>query len=272
MNAALMLIGVNAAMAGLGTDESGGGYGARSVEAVGPGSRGLAADLLRKDGALCSFSAETTVATLSGPRAIADVRPGEWVLATDVTAGRSGAFKVQAVRAHQDPATALVTIEGDRITTTPEHRFYTREAGWVSAAHLWRGAYVVTAGGGTGAVEALVVSTAGAMMWDLTVEGAHTFYVGSGRWLVHNCAAGYRPEWVQSAGATVNWARNLEVAYKQGGYVPTEAELDELVRSAREYGVDVVRLDSPHPGTPWDVPHLKIGSAHVPVPVGYVLP
>jgi hypothetical protein len=25
------------------------------------------------------------------------------------------------------------------------------------------------------------------ILWDLTVEGAHTFFVGPGAWLVHNC-------------------------------------------------------------------------------------
>ncbi len=36
-----------------------------------------------------------------------------------------------------------------------------------------------------------------------------------------------------------------------------------------------VRLDPPHAGTPWDVPHLNIekdGQVHLPVPPGYTHP
>jgi RHS repeat-associated protein len=79
------------------------------------------------------------------------------------------------------------------------------------------------------------------------------------------------PDWVKDAGSLVNHAKNLE---KGGaGATVTQQVADDLVREARKLGVKV-RLDGPHPGTPWDVPHLNVGDigVHVPVPQGYALP
>jgi hypothetical protein len=33
-------------------------------------------------------------------------------------------------------------------------------------------------------------------MWDLTVDGAHSFFVGQGAVLVHNCGGGLPPDTV----------------------------------------------------------------------------
>jgi hypothetical protein len=78
-----------------------------------------------------------------------------------------------------------------------------------------------------------------------------------------------RPSWVRNAGSFVNWLKNLCKA----GAKLTKAELDEIVQEARRLGVSV-RLDPPHPNTPWNIPHLNIGNkgVHLPVPPGYQLP
>ena len=77
------------------------------------------------------------------------------------------------------------------------------------------------------------------------------------------------PSWVKNAGAFVNWLKNIQKC----GYEPSQAEIDEIVKMAKGYGVPV-RLDPPHPGTPWNIPHLNIGrqgQIHIPVPPGYKL-
>jgi hypothetical protein len=54
----------------------------------------------------------------------------------------------------------------------------------------------------------------------------------------------------------------------------TKEQIDHIVELAKKYGVDV-RLDPPHPGTPWNVSHLNIGKdgqVHIPVPTGYTIP
>jgi RHS repeat-associated protein len=76
-----------------------------------------------------------------------------------------------------------------------------------------------------------------------------------------------RPAWAESAGGFVNWLKNLQRAGKS----LTSEEADAVISEAKRLNVDV-RLDPPHPGTDWDVPHLNIGKegqVHLEVPSGY---
>ena len=49
---------------------------------------------------------------------------------------------------------------------------------------------------GVGLVGAIETASYSGILWDLTVEDAHTFYVGAGPWLVHNC-----PQWKPPSGS-----------------------------------------------------------------------
>ncbi len=77
-------------------------------------------------------------------------------------------------------------LDGERITTTPEHPFYTRELGWVEAGELRQGERVRRLDGGYGEVRSVESVRRPQLMYNLTVEEAHTFFVGDSDWLVHN--------------------------------------------------------------------------------------
>jgi len=79
-----------------------------------------------------------------------------------------------------------LAIDGEPITTTPEHPFFTQERGWVAAGDLELSDHVRTAAGTFGAVAHITVRRETRAMYNLTVANAHTFFVGEGRWLVHN--------------------------------------------------------------------------------------
>ncbi len=51
----------------------------------------------------------------------------------------------------------FVNIDGERIETTPEHPFFTREYGWVAAGDLWKGAHVRKADGVYGELESIQI-------------------------------------------------------------------------------------------------------------------
>lgn len=51
---------------------------------------------------------------------------------------------------------------------------------------MWQGAHVRKADSSYGIVEASKTSQRSQQMYDLTVDTAHTFFVGSNKWLVHN--------------------------------------------------------------------------------------
>ena len=77
-------------------------------------------------------------------------------------------------------------MDGEEIETTPEHPFYLEGEGWVNAEDLQVGADLRNADGSTGEVEAIEIEQTSQEMYNLTVNEAHTFFVGDGQWLVHN--------------------------------------------------------------------------------------
>jgi hypothetical protein len=143
------------------------------------------------------------VATEEGSRTIADLEAGDEVLAWNEATGETGSYEVVAVWEHADPVMVHLTIDGEVIETTLEHPFYTDEAGWVPAGDLWDGARVRNADGSFGAVEGATVIADPEVMYNLTVEEAHTFFVGDGKWLVHNTCRVYPPDF--STSRTHNW-------------------------------------------------------------------
>jgi hypothetical protein len=87
---------------------------------------------------------------------------------------------------HKDPLIATLAVDGETIETTPEHPFYTADGEWVPAVNLRVGDEVYRADGSYGLVEAISFAYRPQGMYNLTVEGAHTYFVGGGQWLVHN--------------------------------------------------------------------------------------
>jgi RHS repeat-associated protein len=136
--------------------------------------------------AMCSFSADTPVATADGDEPIAQLDVGDEVLAYDEASGETGRFPVQAVLVHLDRAIVRLTIDDEQLETTPEHPFFSEQRGWTPAAALRVGEPIRRADGSAGAVAALSIEHRPQVMYNLTVGVAHTFFVGDGEWLVHN--------------------------------------------------------------------------------------
>jgi intein/homing endonuclease len=128
----------------------------------------------------------TFVETRDGERPIASIKVGDQVFAYNSATGKEEYETVDAVLVHTDPVTEDLTISGEVIHTTPEHPFYTLDRGWVNADNLKRGEMVKSADGRYGVVQAIVVRAKPQVMYNLTVHGDHTFFVGAGEWLVHN--------------------------------------------------------------------------------------
>jgi len=112
------------------------------------------------------------------------------VLGYDESTATVGSYPISVVHINADPVTGVVVIDGEPVETTPEHPFYTVEAGWLDAEDLVPGLHVPSADGTNGVVEAISWTAGPATMYNLTVEEAHTFFVGEGAWLVHNDGCG----------------------------------------------------------------------------------
>ena len=130
-------------------------------------------------------------------------------------------------------------IHDETIHTTANHPWLTADHGWLVAGKLQVGEPVREADGSTAVVERLHVVPGAANMWDLTVSNIHTFAVGDGAFVVHNCG-----------GETLNrFGRGLNTPDPRGpGVNPVRRGVD----------IDVDANDMVHAQS-----GQKIGRAHV---------
>jgi RHS repeat-associated protein len=160
-----------------------------------------------------SFSANTLVATPGGEQPISSLRVGEHVQAYDPVTKKvstqtvqqvfinhdtdliditlqvntpSAPGKVQhvAVKSHGSQAPPQTVLE--TVHTTQKHPWLTTR-GWITAGQLHLGNEVQLLDGQTATVIGLKVVAGTAAMYDLTVSNVHTFAVGNGQFVVHNC-------------------------------------------------------------------------------------
>ncbi|MFJ7961396.1 polymorphic toxin-type HINT domain-containing protein, partial [Streptomyces sp. NPDC096319] len=143
-----------------------------------------------------SFPATTPVLMADGShRPISSLRVGDAVLAGDPVTGTVRSQPVSDTFQHM--AERLVTIDladGSSLDTTPGHRVYAGKRGWILASELHTGDRLLRPGGELLAVKGVRDGTdaASQRVYDLTVDGLHTFYVRAegaraSDVLVHNC-------------------------------------------------------------------------------------
>ena len=82
------------------------------------------------------------------------------------------------------------TKTSETIHTNKKHPFLTVEKGFVTVGQLRVGMHVVRAGGGVGAITGWKLVLGVMTMYNLEVAQDHTFTVGVGEWVVHNCGLG----------------------------------------------------------------------------------
>ncbi|NUT37325.1 MAG: hypothetical protein HOV79_30125, partial [Hamadaea sp.] len=153
-----------------------------------------------------SFAADTPVLMADHSfKPIGEVVPGDAVLAFDPASGQSVAGTVTRQFVNKDTRLTDVTVRGDNgdlavLNTTPTHPFWVEGtvSGWVAAQDLDPGDPLRTADGQRATVVSERTFDGAQTMYDLTVEDAHTYYVGVGDAgvLVHNATC---PTWVYNA-------------------------------------------------------------------------
>ncbi len=135
---------------------------------------------------------------------IADVKVGDQVEATDPTTGKTSAHFVTAVKVHDDRDLMDVSVKAADgqtgvLHTNAHHIFWDdSKHEWLRVDQLQVGDRLVTSDGAGAQVSSLVAVPGHQRMWDLSVEGIHSFYVetGHGAVLVHNDG----PGWIEVTG------------------------------------------------------------------------
>ncbi len=139
-------------------------------------------------GSVC-FVAGTMVLTESGHTAIENIEAGDFVWATNPETDETELKQV--VRTFKNETTELVHIKvnGETITCTNEHPFYSPVKGWTAACKLKAGDMLVTLNGEYVIVEWVQheILESPVAVYNFEVEDFHTYYVGDNDGiLVHN--------------------------------------------------------------------------------------
>ncbi len=137
------------------------------------------------------FGAGTLVATADGPRPIEDIEVGDLVWAEDERTGDVALRRVARTFVADDKDIVEVAIRDgadgavERIEATPGHPFWTLR-GWVGAGELVAGDQVLTRAQAWREVAAVRVVDGKQTVYNFEVEDDHTYFVGTGEYLVHN--------------------------------------------------------------------------------------
>jgi hypothetical protein len=133
------------------------------------------------------FLAGTLVHTPAGPRAIEQLAAGELVWAYDFDNDIAVARPIVGVMRNWTRFVVSLTLAGDVVRTTREHRFWVPDAqAWMAAAELQEGMQLLTRDGQALRLEAHRVYEAEADTYNFEVAELHNYFVGAGGALVHN--------------------------------------------------------------------------------------
>ncbi len=226
------------------------------------GSRG------RTSCALNSFAGSTPVLIGNGEtKPIRSVRRGEKVLATDPETGRTVRRRVADVIVGLGTKQLVrLNAGGQRITATAGHPFWvaSRRA-WVDAEDLQVGDRLRRPNGGTVRVRRVVtLSLADRTVFNLTVAGVHTYYVGGAvPLLVHNCKrwqVGDRDDALTAAGKRPSRGTQRARHWKNEAENPTQSWSETNLERMRR-GVAPQRRNPRAPGG-----RESLELSHEPVP------
>jgi hypothetical protein len=133
------------------------------------------------------FVAGTEILTTEGIKNIEDIRVGDWVIADDpTTPGGIAARQVLETFISETDALYDLYVDGEIISATGEHPFWTADKGWVEAADLIVGSLLQTADGRIVDVDRVEKREGKFEVYNFKVEGIPTYFVSELGILVHN--------------------------------------------------------------------------------------
>ena len=151
-----------------------------------------------------SFAPATKVATSQGEKAIGSLHPGERVWAYNTKTHKMELQPIVHVWINHDNDLVDVTIAftipaqhgkvarktSEVVHTNKKHPFLTVEEGFIPVSQLRVGMHVINASNGIGTITELKAVPGTMTMYNLEVAQDHTFTIGQGQWIVHNCTSG----------------------------------------------------------------------------------
>ncbi|MDO3413390.1 polymorphic toxin-type HINT domain-containing protein, partial [Saccharibacillus sp. CPCC 101409] len=132
------------------------------------------------------FTAKTKVKTDKGDKEIKDVQVGDKVLSQNENTGEEAYKQVTATFNHEADEIYNIHVGGQVIESTYNHPFWVVGKGWVFVKDLKPGDLLEQSDGKTLEVGSIEIQQRQATVYNMTVDGFHTYFVsGLGIW-VHN--------------------------------------------------------------------------------------
>ncbi|MDM9580199.1 polymorphic toxin-type HINT domain-containing protein [Nostoc sp. GT001] len=133
------------------------------------------------------FVAGTEILTTEGIKNIEDIKVGDWVIADDpTTPGEIEARQVTDTFVRETTALVDLYVDGEVISTTGEHPFWTPDKGWVEAKDLQVGSLLQTEDGRVIDVDRVEKREGQFEVYNFKVDGFHSYFVSGLGVLVHN--------------------------------------------------------------------------------------
>ena len=138
------------------------------------------------------FVAGTLIETENGSLPIELILVGMKVYATDPNTGEIALKEVLNTFVRKSSELIHITVNGEKITTTPTHPFWVPQKGWVDAIQLRAGDRLQLLNGEYVIIEQIqheILETP-ITVYNFEVAKLHTYYVSKSRILVHNANCG----------------------------------------------------------------------------------
>ena len=235
------------------------------------------------------FATGTPVQTEHGPKPIEKIQIGDFVLARHEHTFELGYFEVVNTFSRDVPQVLRVIVQSEdkeeEIIVTQEHPFFTKE-GWTPAKELLPGNDIITTDERTTTVLSLQNLVESTTVYNLTVQDAHTYFVGQTQMWVHNTCACTENDKDNASAVKVGPAgRDLTYSWEAEGrsrkllkyYKPRNEWVKLSIDEQHETGInpssagsiwqeDLVRMDSTpdffpetinteHGGRVWEIAH-----------------
>ena len=177
------------------------------------------------------FIAGTTVVTATGYVAIESVRAGDKVWAEDPDTGKTELKEVIRTFVNETEELVHVSANGESITCTPEHPFYSPVKGWLAAIQLRAGDILVTVNGKYVIVEKIQheILEAPVQVYNFEVTDFHTYFVGDTGVLVHN-SCNHNSAWDSTR--RQYWKEQAKIVREDVDYGAYKATMKNIERMA----------------------------------------
>ncbi|SFX09992.1 intein C-terminal splicing region/intein N-terminal splicing region/RHS repeat-associated core domain-containing protein [Thermoactinomyces sp. DSM 45891] len=132
------------------------------------------------------FTAGTLIATSVGEKPIEEIQIGDKVLAKDEKTGNLDYKKVVHLFEREVDEIYEVYVSDQKIETTAEHPFWVEGKGWTKVKDLREGDNLFTSKRKRLPIDKIVVKKKHTTVYNITVEGYHTYFVTDLNIFVHN--------------------------------------------------------------------------------------